>query len=79
MTVEPGKGGQELIGSTVNKIKVLADYIKENNLDVIIEADGGINLDNVQLIKEAGCEIIVAGTGIINTEDYKATIDKMKD
>jgi len=58
---------------------VFADYIKENNLDVIIEADGGINLDNVQLIKEAGCEIIVAGTGIINTEDYKATIDKMKD
>lgn len=79
MTVEPGKGGQELIQSTVNKIKMLSDYIKENNLDIIIEADGGINLDNVQLVKEAGCEIIVAGTAIVNAEDYKEVINKLKE
>ena len=79
MTVEPGKGGQELIQSTVNKIKMLSDYIKKNNLDIIIEADGGINLDNVQLVKEAGCEIIVAGTAIVNAEDYKDVINKLKE
>lgn len=79
MTVEPGKGGQELIQSTVNKIKMLSDYIKENNLDIIIEADGGINLDNVQLVKEAGCEIIVVGTAIVNAEDYKEIINKLKE
>lgn len=78
MTVEPGKGGQELIGKTLDKIKTLSNYIKDNNLDVIVEADGGINLDNVELVKEAGCEIIVSGTGIVNTEDYKETINKMK-
>lgn len=78
MTVEPGKGGQELIDKTLDKIKTLSEYIKDNNLDVIVEADGGINLDNVKLVKEAGCEIIVSGTGIVNTEDYKETINKMK-
>lgn len=79
MTVEPGKGGQQLISKTVNKIRSLHDYIGENNLDVIIEADGGINLDNVNLVKQAGCEIIVAGTGILNTEDYNYTVSKMKE
>lgn len=78
MTVEPGKGGQELIGKTLDKIKTLSGYIKDNNLDVTIEADGGINLDNVELVKEAGCEIIVSGTGIVNTVDYKETINIMK-
>lgn len=79
MTVEPGKGGQEFIYKTLDKIKELSKYIKENELDVIIEADGGINLDNVNLIKEAGCEIIVSGTGIVNTNNYSETISKMKE
>ena len=79
MTVEPGKGGQKLVDKTINKIKLLSEYIKENNLDIIVEADGGINLDNVKLLKEAGCEMIVSGTGIVNTEDYKETIRKMKE
>ena len=78
MTVEPGKGGQKLIDSTLEKISELADYIKRNNLDVIIEADGGINLENVDLVKEAGCEIIVSGTGILNMDDVKKTIGEMK-
>ena len=79
MTVEPGKGGQMLIDKTINKIKILSEYIKNNNLDVIIQADGGINLDNINLIKQSGCEIIVSGTGIINTENYRETIAKMKE
>ena len=78
MTVEPGCGGQQLIGESINKIKLLYEYIKNNTLEVIIEADGGINLGNVNLIKQAGCEIIVSGTGIINSGDYKKTIAEMK-
>ncbi len=78
MTVEPGKGGQELIPRTINKIKELSDYIKENDYDVLIEADGGINLDNAELIKTAGTEILVCGTAIIKSENYKETIDKLK-
>ena len=47
-------------------------------LDVDIEADGGINIENVESLKEAGCDIIVAGTSIINSENYKETIEQMK-
>ena len=78
MTVEPGKGGQELIDSTVDKIKELADYIRENNLDTIIEADGGIDIDNSAKVKEAGADILVSGTAIINSGNYKETISQMR-
>ena len=78
MTVEPGKGGQKLINSTLEKTSKLSQYIKQNDLDVIIQCDGGINLDNIKLVKQAGAEIIVSGTGIINTQDYNETINTMK-
>ena len=78
MTVEPGKGGQKLISSTLDKISKLSEYIKEKDLDVIIEADGGINIDNVGDVKKAGAEMIVSGTGIINSEDFSKTIKDMK-
>ena len=78
MTVEPGQGGQKLIKETIEKIKKLKKYIQENNLDTEIEVDGGINLENVDELKNAGCDIIVAGTSIINSKDFKDTIKKMK-
>lgn len=78
MTVEPGQGGQKLIKETIEKIKKLKKYIQENNLETEIEADGGINLENVDELKNAGCDIIVAGTSIINSKDFKDTIKKMK-
>lgn len=78
MTVEPGQGGQKLIKETIEKIKKLKKYIQENNLDTEIEADGGINLENVDELKNAGCDIIVAGTSIINSKDFKDTIKKLK-
>lgn len=78
MTVEPGKGGQELIPETIEKIKKLREYIDKNNLDIDIEADGGINLDNVGLLKEAGCNIVVAGTCILKSDNFKETIEKLK-
>ena len=79
MTVEPGKGGQELIPETIEKIRKLKEYVEENNLEVDIEADGGINLKNIDQLKEAGCDIAVTGTCIINSEDYKETIEKLKE
>lgn len=79
MTVEPGKGGQKLITPTLNKINELSNIIKEIEADAIIEADGGITLENIDLVKTAGAEIIVSGTGIISSENYKETIDKMKE
>lgn len=79
MTVEPGKGGQELIPETIGKIKTLRQYIEENHIEVDIEADGGINTDNVKQLKEAGCDIIVAGTAITSSNDYTETIKKLKE
>lgn len=78
MTVEPGKGGQELIPETIDKISQLAGEINKNNLYTIIEADGGINLQNADKLKEAGTEILVVGTGLLATENYAETISKLK-
>ena len=78
MTVEPGKGGQDLIPNTIDKIKTLKEYIERNNLEVDIEADGGINLENIEKLKETGVDIVVAGTCIIESDDFKDTINKLK-
>ena len=78
MTVEPGYGGQKLIPETIDKVKALKAYISENNIDIDIEVDGGINLENKEILKQAGANIIVAGSSIINSKDFKETIEKFK-
>ena len=78
MTVEPGKGGQTLISDMVDKISNLKKYINENNIDIDIEADGGINLKTAEAVKKAGANILVSGTAIIIAKDYKIIIDEMK-
>lgn len=79
MTVEPGKGGQALIPETLDKVRTLKNYLNKNNLEVDIEADGGIKLENIKDVKEAGVDIAVVGTGIIKTDDYKETIKRLKE
>ena len=61
MTVEPGKGGQALIPETLRKIRILKEYLNQHNLDTYIEADGGINLDTIDEVKESGVDIAVVG------------------
>ena len=78
MTVEPGKGGQKLIPETIDKIRKLKEYITENNIDIFIEADGGINQENIEKLSQAGIDIAVAGSSIILAEDYADTIKKLK-
>lgn len=78
MTVEPGYGGQKLIDTTIPKIKKLKTYIEENKLECFIEADGGINLENIEKLNEAGIDIAVVGSAIINSNNMKETIQKMK-
>lgn len=79
MTVEPGKGGQKLIPETLDKVRKLDKYRNEHNLEFDIEADGGINLETMPSVKEAGVDIAVVGSGIIKTEDYKETIKQLKE
>ncbi|MCI9245777.1 MAG: ribulose-phosphate 3-epimerase [Clostridia bacterium] len=78
MTVEPGKGGQELIPKTVEKIRALKKYVQDKQIEVDIEADGGINLETVAYVKEAGADIVVAGSAITNSENYADVVKKMK-
>lgn len=79
MSVEPGKGGQKFIDSTVQKIKYAKAKIDELGLDTEIEVDGGINLENSKEVKEAGATMLVSGTGIISSKDYSYTIKKLKE
>ena len=78
MTVEPGEGGQDLITNTLKKIEDLKNYISKNNIDIDIEADGGINLATVSDVKKAGANILVSGTAILVAKDYKVIIDELK-
>lgn len=78
MTVEPGKGGQPIIPETLRKVRILKEYLRQNNLDTYIETDGGINLDTIEDVKAAGVDIAVVGNGILKTEDYKMTVSKLK-
>lgn len=78
MTVEPGKGGQTLLNDMKYKIEKLSKYIFENDLEVDIEADGGINIVTAQSIKDAGANILVAGTAILSAVDYQGIIYELK-
>lgn len=78
MTVEPGKGGQTLLSEMVDKIKELKKYVEENNLEIDIEADGGINLNTCDAVKNAGANILVSGTAILMAKDYKEIINELK-
>ncbi len=78
MTVEPGKGGQTLISNMVNKVQTLKNYIDENDLDTVIEVDGGINLATCEKVKLAGASMLVAGTAILMAKNYKDIIDDLK-
>ena len=78
MTVEPGKGGQTFMPEMLSKIEQLREYEKNNNLDFQIEVDGGINLATCEKVKQAGAEVLVAGTAILKATDYKVIIDELK-
>ncbi len=78
MTVEPGLGGQKLIPETLEKVKKLKEYIEENNIDIDIEVDGGINSETIEQAKNAGANIFVAGSAIVNKENYEEAIDNLR-
>ena len=60
------------------KISTLKTYIEKNNIEIDIEVDGGINIKTAPRVKEAGADILVAGTAILIASDYKAIIDELK-
>ena len=78
MTVEPGKGGQTMLSEMVQKIEKLKKYIDDKKLEVDIEVDGGINLKTMDKVKNAGANILVAGTAILKAIDYGEIIKELR-
>lgn len=75
MTVEPGKGGQKLIPETLEKIKELRSFVDDNGIDIDIEADGGINKETAEEVRNAGTDVLVSGAFIINSENQREAVE----
>ena len=76
LSVNPGYGGQKFIDDSLNKVKLLKEYKIKNNLNYEIEVDGGINTNNIKKIES---DIIVIGSGITNSNNYKDQVLKIKE
>jgi ribulose-phosphate 3-epimerase len=74
MSVNPGFGGQKFIGSALEKVKVLKALRDKNNCDFTIEIDGGINLENVKPVTDAGVELVVAGSSVFKASDVEKRV-----
>jgi ribulose-phosphate 3-epimerase len=77
MSVNPGFGGQKFIPTALRKIAEVRRRIDESGRDVRLEVDGGVKIDNIQAIAEAGADTFVAGSAIFGSKDYAATIRQM--
>lgn len=80
MSVNPGFGGQSFIPHTLEKCRQVRQLIDATNgRDIRLEIDGGVKVDNIRVIALAGIDTFVAGSAIFNTNNYKVTIDAMRD
>jgi ribulose-phosphate 3-epimerase len=78
MSVNPGFGGQSFIDSALRKIDHLRKRIDASGRDIRLEVDGGIKVDNIRRVADAGADTFVAGSAIFGQKDYKAVIDSMR-
>ncbi len=78
MSVNPGFGGQKFIPSVIEKSKRLKEMILKQNAKCLIEVDGGVNDKNIHLLKDAGVDIVVAGSYVYKSDNYKRAIESLK-
>jgi len=78
MSVNPGFGGQSFIPHTLEKCRQVRKLIDASGRNIRLEVDGGVKIDNIREVAEAGADTFVAGSAIFSTDDYKATIDAMR-
>ena len=78
MSVNPGFGGQSFIDSALRKIEDARRRISASGKDIRLEVDGGIKIDNIRRVADAGADTFVAGSAIFGKPDYKAVIDAMR-
>ncbi len=78
MSVNPGFGGQSFIRSVLDKLRQARQIIGDSGYDIRLEIDGGVKVDNIREIAEAGADTFVAGSAIFGNGDYQTTIDAMR-
>ena len=78
MSVNPGFGGQSFIDSALRKIERARKLIDATGRDIRLEVDGGVKVDNIRRVADAGADTFVAGSAIFSQPDYKAVIDAMR-
>lgn len=78
MSVNPGFGGQSFIPHTLDKLRAVRKLIDESGRNIRLEIDGGVKVDNIREISEAGADMFVAGSAIFNQPNYKEVIDEMR-
>ena len=79
MSVNPGFGGQKFIEQTYDKVRRLANMREQSQSDFLIEIDGGVTSDNAAALKEAGADVLVAGSFVFRSQDPTQTIASLKD
>ncbi|MEA3316312.1 MAG: ribulose-phosphate 3-epimerase [Campylobacterota bacterium] len=78
MSVNPGFGGQKFIPSVIEKVKELKELIKSKNTDCLIEVDGGVNNKNIKELKDAGVDVVVAGSYVYGSNNYQEAIQSLQ-
>ena len=78
MAVNPGFGGQSFINGTLKKLREVRRMIDDSGYPIRLEVDGGVKIDNIRAIAEAGADTFVAGSAIFNTSDYRTTLAAMR-
>jgi ribulose-phosphate 3-epimerase len=78
MTVNPGFGGQKFIPAMLEKLRRLRAMLAAAGKNIPVEVDGGIVTENIRTVSDAGADVFVSGSGILNTPDYAATIAGMR-
>ncbi|BCA80930.1 ribulose-phosphate 3-epimerase [Desulfuromonas sp. AOP6] len=79
MSVNPGFGGQSFIPAALTKIEALRQMIDRRGLSIELEVDGGVKADNIRQVAAAGADVFVAGSAVFGTDDYGATIRRLKE
>lgn len=78
MTVEPGYGGQSFMPDMLEKVRKIRAEIEKRGLDIDIQVDGGLNPETAKLAREAGANVIVAGSSVFKAQDRRAAIDALR-
>ncbi|MFQ5716399.1 MAG: ribulose-phosphate 3-epimerase [Nitrospinales bacterium] len=78
MSVNPGFGGQKFIPAVLDKIEYLREIIDSCGREIDLQVDGGIKLENAKTVRDAGANVLVAGSAIFNSKNYKKTIEQLR-